>query len=373
MDIRPTEYMDSYANYERTGSRVPRPDLIDGRFRQFVRAERRHLVPDEVWRLIWLYSADNEPAVRLTSNGTKRLLRDVVIEYEKQTARGYTWPGNENQIKPLLTLLEKDSTLDPSYLRQPIPGEPADGSFYIEDGIHRLTTLGIHAARHNLDPIVEAYIGYFDPRPPSTLGILAYGSLIDDPGLELKDRIVGQSEVLTPFRVEFARRSIERGGGPTLVPVTTAGAPVQAVVLLLDDRLRVEDATHMLYRRERHLTDRTTKYTANPNPGTNTVVIDRLGNFHSIPVVLFTRIAANIHEVTGPALATHAILSARRADPGEDGISYFIAAKRNGIVTPLSVEYEREILRRTGTDNLEAALQAAQKSSGRTRPDSGPA
>lgn len=371
MDIKPTDYIDSYVNYERAGRRIPRPDLTGGRFGQFVRAERRHLVPDEVWRLIWLYSPDNETAVRLTRNGTKRLLGDVVIEYEKQTAQGYTWPGNENQIKPLLALLEKNETLDPSYLRQAIQGEPVDGSFYIEDGIHRLTAIGIHAARHGLDPIAEAYIGYFDPRPPSTLGILAYGSLIDDPGAELRDRLVGQSEVITPFEVEFARRSSERGGAPTLVPVMNGGAQVKAVVLLLDDRLSVEDATHMLYRRERHLTDRTTKYTSTRNPGKNTVVIDRLGNFHSIQVVLFTRIAANIQELTGTALATMAIGSAVRAGRGKDGISYFIAAKKNGIVTPLSADYEREILRQTGTDKLEAALQAAQKSGGRTLPGSG--
>jgi len=48
-----------------------------------------------------------------------------------------------------------------------------------------------------------------------------------------------------------------------------------------------------------------------------------------------------------------------RAGRDKDGISYLIAAKKNGIVTPLSADYEREILRQTGTDNLEAALQAA--------------
>jgi len=42
-----------------------------------------------------------------------------------------------------------------------------------------------------------------------------------------------------------------------------------------------------------------------------------------------------------------------------DGISYLIAAKSNGIVTPLSSVYEEEILRMTGADNLESALVLA--------------
>ena len=41
---------------------------------------------------------------------------------------------------------------------------------------------------------------------------------------------------------------------------------------------------------------------------------------------------------------------------GKDGISYLIDAKRCGIQTQLSPDYEKEILRLTGTDSLEAAL-----------------
>jgi hypothetical protein len=41
---------------------------------------------------------------------------------------------------------------------------------------------------------------------------------------------------------------------------------------------------------------------------------------------------------------------------GKDGISYLMNAKKCGIQTPLSPGYEKEILRLTGTDSLEAAL-----------------
>ncbi len=57
------------------------------------------------------------------------------------------------------------------------------------------------------------------------IGVLAYGSLIGDPGKELKPFIEDTVEdVTTPSRVEFARSSGTRDGGPTLIPVTTGGA-----------------------------------------------------------------------------------------------------------------------------------------------------
>ncbi len=63
-------------------------------------------------------------------------------------------------------------------------------------------------------------------------------------------------------------------------------------------------------------------------------------------------------ELSGSALAARAIASVTTAESGKDGISYLIAAKKNGLVTPLSPDYEREILRQTGTENLEAALRS---------------
>jgi len=67
------------------------------------------------------------------------------------------------------------------------------------------------------------------------IGILAYGSLITHPGQEIEsvlDHVI--PDVMTPFPVEYARRSRSRAGAPTLVPVSAGcGTPVNAVVLVL--------------------------------------------------------------------------------------------------------------------------------------------
>jgi len=43
------------------------------------------------------------------------------------------------------------------------------------------------------------------------LGILAFGSLIDDPGWEIEEAIIARkSGIRTPFAVEFARKSKKR-------------------------------------------------------------------------------------------------------------------------------------------------------------------
>jgi hypothetical protein len=68
-----------------------------------------------------------------------------------------------------------------------------------------------------------------------SIGILAFGSLIEDPGWEIEEAIVGRKrKVLTPFAVEFARSSTKRGDAPTLVPVREGGSPLLAQILLLN-------------------------------------------------------------------------------------------------------------------------------------------
>src|SRR3954447_17111626 len=52
------------------------------------------------------------------------------------------------------------------------------------------------------------------------VGILAYGSLIDNPGAEIEAALISrEADILTPFGVEFARSSSKGSGAPTLVPV----------------------------------------------------------------------------------------------------------------------------------------------------------
>jgi hypothetical protein len=167
------------------------------------------------------------------------------------------------------------------------------------------------------------------------VGILAFGSLIDDPGPEIEPAIVGRKfDVRTPFDVEFARSSKNRGGAPTLVPVKQGGSQVFAQILMMN--LSEREAKDRLWRREINKIGQSGHYVHHAHPGPNTLIIDRYENFEDVGVVLAARFPANITPVTATRLAELAIKSARLARTGRDGISYLIAAKRNGITTPLS-------------------------------------
>jgi hypothetical protein len=193
-----------------------------------------------------------------------------------------------------------------------------------------------------------------------TLGILAYGSLIDDPGPELAAVVVRviKEGVVTPFKVEFARTSATRAGAPTLVPVTTGGAHIPAQILVLRADIDESTAREILWRRE---TGRTGGALAlgNQTPAGANRIIERLQDFHGISVVLYVRIGTNIARLTAQKLAELAIASVKFADlqEGRDGISYLAAALRNGVRTPLTGEFEQEIKRQTGAVSLAEALR----------------
>ena len=195
------------------------------------------------------------------------------------------------------------------------------------------------------------------------LGILAYGSLIDDPGEEIKAVTVNRiRNVVTPFKVEFARSSQTRTGAPTLVPVESGGAHVKAQIFILKESVSEKEAIDMFWRRETNQVSTDKMYNRPARPDENTVLVERLEKFHNIDVVLYTKIGANIHPLTPQRLARLAIDSARSEAcvQGRDGISYLINAKRNGIQTPLMPKYEEEILREVRATSLEDALHILQ-------------
>ncbi len=190
------------------------------------------------------------------------------------------------------------------------------------------------------------------------IGILAYGSLIDDSGKELepliRERIPG---VETPFSVEFARSSSSRSGAPTLVPVKDGGAQVQGVILVLDPTVEVRRAEDLLWRRETRNECSDKPYRPRDNPSPNTVVVEHLQNLANVETVLFTKIGANVKNRTPEYLADLAICSAR-SEVGEkrmDGISYLISVKIQKIQTPLMPEYEAAILQKTKAQTLQEA------------------
>jgi hypothetical protein len=187
------------------------------------------------------------------------------------------------------------------------------------------------------------------------IGILAYGSLISDPREEIRGATTETTrDVITPFKIEFARSSVKRGGAPTLVPVESGGAAVSAIIYRVD--VTDAHAADMLYRREIDGVGTGRVYTEPSPKNMKAVRIDKIFDLAGYDLVLSTRIVPNIEPLTAQRLAELAIESVRKQGIGRDGISYLIAAKRNGIHTPLSAGYEAEILRRTGASDLEAAL-----------------
>ena len=189
------------------------------------------------------------------------------------------------------------------------------------------------------------------------IGVLAYGSLITDPGLELAAITVGVTkDVLTPFSVEFARRSRKRGGAPTLVPVDAGGCPVRAVIFEVEGT--ASQVADIVYRREIHAVGSGKTY-AQPAPDwTDAVRIARFESLAGFDQLLSMQIATNIDPLSAEILADLAIASAQVLSDGRDGISYLIAAQASGIETPLSPHYAACILARTGTANLTPALRA---------------
>ncbi|MBX4898693.1 hypothetical protein [Rhizobium bangladeshense] len=189
-----------------------------------------------------------------------------------------------------------------------------------------------------------------------SIGILAYGSLIGDPGAELEPHITARTDCTTPFAVEFARSSKSRKGGPTLVPYESGG-PVRAQILAIN--LSLEETINRLYRRELHKVGTDTVYSAPDKPTDNTVLIKNLLDFEGVDTVLYTSISANISGLSAEKLARLAVGSAKEITDGRDGISYLINAKSAGIITPLMPEYERLILQTTGASDLTGALSIA--------------
>lgn len=197
-----------------------------------------------------------------------------------------------------------------------------------------------------------------------TIGILAYGSLIPNPGAEIGPvtarRLTG---VETPFKIEFSRSSRVRDRAPTLVPVERGGAGVPGVVLVLHDSVTETSAQDMLYRRERNRVGSGDVYADVDPADLDTAFLGRLDCFAGLDVVFHAALRANLEEPTAQVLARLAIESAAAPSGavGRDGISYLMDAKESGIVTPLMAGYEREILRQTGARDLGEARAIARK------------
>jgi hypothetical protein len=191
------------------------------------------------------------------------------------------------------------------------------------------------------------------------IGILAYGSLIHDTGDEIRELIVDRRSVYAPFCVEFAHKSKKRAGAPTLVPVDAGGYCCEVTLLILREDAALEYARDILYRREIGQVGRKDKHYI-PDPSKeNQVYVELLPDTFGLEYVLYTRIKADINHLTPDHLADLAIESAKKEAGKEhkDGISYLIDAKRYGIHTAMSDDYERKILEKTKASALGEAWQ----------------
>lgn len=192
-----------------------------------------------------------------------------------------------------------------------------------------------------------------------SIGILAYGSLIQDPREEIQAATVRRMSdgIVTPFPVEFARSSGTRRGAPTLVPFEN-GERVKSEIFVLAEGVSLEQAMSMLWRRE---TGKSGEYDRPRIPKADSVIVEKLYQFHGIGIVIYTSIGSNIAHLTADRLAELAVGSAKAVAvgslaSGRDGISYLHNATLNGISTRLSKDYIAAILRISGCVDLPAAI-----------------
>jgi len=198
--------------------------------------------------------------------------------------------------------------------------------------------------------------------PRLKIGILAFGSLINDPGPELEPKIKMRITTTTPFPVEYARISGEtRGGAPTLVPHENC-SPVSAQILVLDEAIPVDEATNMLWRRETGKIGTGEKYSGGRFP--NSVLVQPITESPYVETLLYTDFhdEGKIANPNPQELAKRAIDSVKKAKDGMDGITYLINVIASGVKTQLTENYKAEILKQTNTQSLEDALIVARKS-----------
>jgi hypothetical protein len=202
------------------------------------------------------------------------------------------------------------------------------------------------------------------------VGILAFSSLLVDPGAEIQAAIAESVSVRTPFNVEYARASAARQNAPTLVVVPSeVGSPVQGKIYLLMPEITVKQAQDMLYRRERNQVGVLEVWYDEERLRLQrgAVLIGESREFAGMPLILFPRVPPNIdivqdeHAWPGEKAETLADLAIRSLTKvtyaqRRDGIAYLADAIGCGIRTVLTDVYVQAVLRHAGNaPDLEAA------------------
>jgi hypothetical protein len=196
------------------------------------------------------------------------------------------------------------------------------------------------------------------------IGILAYGSVINDPGAELFEVIKEKHvDILTPFNIEFARKSSKRANAPTLTVVKNGGSSARCAIFVLKDGLSQYKVADLLWRRETRKTG-TDEHYLSGNAVNSEIKIKTISSYLGFDALLYAAPVQNIPIPTASLLADLAINSAYNQDIAKmhkDGISYLLDIISLKIATPLMTQYEEEILKRTDSIDL---VQAYKKISG---------
>jgi hypothetical protein len=183
-------------------------------------------------------------------------------------------------------------------------------------------------------------------------------------------------DVLTPFPVEYARRSRSRAGAPTLVPVPVGcGTPVKAAVLVLKKYTRKKKALNYLYRREIHQEgDLKVIYDDKlQRQKQHGLHIECLRKQFGLTIVYYTSLNPKFTEIldVNRSQAEKAVLLARSAiasvtqetyNKGMDGIQYLADNIDAGAITRLAEDYRRALLVKVviASNLLQARLIIAQ-------------
>jgi hypothetical protein len=192
------------------------------------------------------------------------------------------------------------------------------------------------------------------------ISILAYGSLISDPGPEIGKRVSDEIQTMTPFPVEYVWISRTRGGAPTVAP-HNCGKPVKAKVFVLQDGISLQNARSMLWRRETGNEGLAREY--RESSASNAVVVRDLQGFCGLDHVLYTDFnpCDKLSHPDPQELARYAVGSVAEAPDGRDGISYLMDLINVDVETELTLAYQKAILTLMGTSNLADALALTRK------------
>lgn len=175
--------------------------------------------------------------------------------------------------------------------------------------------------------------------PQRRVAVMAYGSLLYDPGPELGPLIQERLPRRTPFPVEYGRVSAKWGGGPVLVPHGDGGR-VEGALLVLTPACDLGKAVEALRVRE-----------GLPSP--QGVVEVEAGDPELMVIAASLPRNLPLPDMTPAELGRRAAKSVAHGEL--NGVAYLRGALEAGVETPRSRAYAREVLELAGADDLEEA------------------